>query len=140
MPGKSPSVGTGECAGDRGPNQALGALRSISSRVPSLFDGELPELNFGTWDERSCGAAVAAPVLAAAESSPYSIVVNGRFKGGYITRHYGQPGDNVHAMQLELAQRTYMDEVSTEYDEAKASRLRDTLRRLLETFLAAASR
>ncbi len=107
--------------------------------MPRLFDGELPELNFGTWDERSCATAISAPVVAVAESGPYSIVVNGRFKGGYITRHYGQPAENIHAMQLELAQRTYMDEASLEYDEAKASRLRDTLRRLLETFLAAAS-
>ena len=112
---------------------------SIPSRVPKLFDGELPALNFGTWDDRSCDPAILAAVVAAAGGAPDGIVVNGRFKGGYITRHYGQPGDNVHAMQLELAQRAYMDEVSKEYDEAKASRLRDTLRRLLETFLAAAS-
>ena len=112
---------------------------SVGSRVPSLFDGELPELNIGTWDDRSCHPAVSAEVVAAAEVSPYSMVVNGRFKGGYITRNYGRPADGTHAIQLELAQRTYMDEGSLEYCDANASRLRDTLRRLLETFLAAAS-
>ena len=112
---------------------------SIPSRVPRLFDGELPELNFGTWDDRSCDPGVSEAVVAAADGSPYSVVFNGRFKGGYITRHYGRPGENIHAIQLELAQRAYMDEASRDYDEAKASRLRDTLRRLLETFLAAAS-
>ena len=112
---------------------------SIPSRVPSLFDGELPELNFGTWDDRSCDPGISAAVVAAAGGGPYGLVYNGRFKGGYITRHYGRPAEGIHAMQLELAQRAYMDEDSKTYDEAKASRLRDTLRRLLETFLAAAS-
>ena len=112
---------------------------SVGSRVPSLFDGELPELNFGTWDDRSCNPVLSARVVAAAEASPYSVVVYGRFKGGYITRHYGRPGEGIHAMQLELAQRTYMDEESFEYRDANALRLRDTLRGLLETFLAAAS-
>jgi len=112
---------------------------SISSRVPRLFDGEIPELNIGTWDDRSCDIAVSAAVVAEAESSPYTVVVNGRFKGGYITRHYGRPAEDVHAIQLELAQRTYMQEASLEYDDALAARLRDTLRRLLETFVTAAS-
>ncbi len=108
---------------------------SIRSRVPRLFAGELPELNIGTWDGRSCGAPVADAVMAVAEDGPYGAVQNGRFKGGHITRHYGRPGDNVHAIQLELAQRTYMNETTCEYEQPKASRLRDTLRRMLETFL-----
>jgi N-formylglutamate amidohydrolase len=113
---------------------------SIPSRVPALFEGELPELNLGTWDGRSCDQAISALVEAAAVASPYSSVVNGRFKGGYITRHYGRPQEHVHAIQLELSQRAYMDEASLDYDSAKAMRLRDTLRRLLETFLAGGSR
>jgi N-formylglutamate amidohydrolase len=112
---------------------------SIPSRVPSLFDGELPELNLGTWDRRSCSQPIAGAVLAAAQAGPYTCVCNGRFKGGHITRHFGRPGENVHAIQLELAQRTYMDEASQKYDSAGALRLRDTLRAMLTVYLAAAA-
>jgi N-formylglutamate amidohydrolase len=107
---------------------------SIASRVPTLFDGELPALNVGTFDGRSCETPRSDAVMAAAHASPYSAVLNGRFKGGYTTRHYGDPGSNVHAIQLELAQRTYMDEASGAYDESRASQLRDTLRGMLVAF------
>ena len=107
--------------------------------MPALFAGELTELNVGTWDGRSCEPEISRRVVAVAENSRYSSVVNGRFKGGYITRHYGCPEQHVHAIQLELSQRTYMDELSLIYDSAKAARLRDTLRDLLETFIVAAS-
>lgn len=111
---------------------------SIRSRVRRLFDGQLPVLNLGTWDERSCGRAIADAVVAAAQAGPCEAVVNGRFKGGYITRHHGDPATGVHAMQLELAQRAYMDEATGAWDEGKASSLRKTLGSLLETFVQAA--
>ncbi len=111
---------------------------SIPSIVPRLFDGELPELNIGTNSGQSCGASIETAVVAAAAASPYSVAVNDRFKGGYITRHYGNPGERVHALQLEIAQRVYMDEATTKFDAEKARRLRETLRRLLEALLAAA--
>lgn len=107
---------------------------SIPSVVPRLFDGELPELNIGTNDGLSCAEARQAAVVAAAEAGPYSVVVNGRFKGGYITRHYGDPGREVHAVQLEIAQRAYMDEASTVFDAGKAARLREILQRMLSAF------
>ena len=112
---------------------------SIPSRVPRLFDGELPELNIGSNDGASCPASIEKAVAAAAQESPYSVVVNDRFKGGYITRHFGDPGNSVVAMQLEIAQRAYMHEESRAYDAEKASRLRGTLRRLLKTYLSAAN-
>lgn len=112
---------------------------SIQSRVPALFDGELPDLNFGTWDDRSCDPAIAARLMAVLEPEPYSSVLNGRFTGGYITRRYGDPANKVHAVQLELAQRVYMDEATLEFDVEKAAQLRGALHNLFETFLAVAS-
>lgn len=84
---------------------------SITSRVPRFFEGKLPDLNFGTADGRSCAAGLERAVLQVARSQPrFTMVVNGRFKGGHITRHYGQPQSNVHAIQLEMCQCLYMDE------------------------------
>ena len=113
---------------------------SIPSLVPRLFDGELPVLNIGTNDGDSCLAGIAEQVFVIATSSDYSAVMNGRFKGGHITRHYGDPQKNVHAIQLEIAQRAYMDEASREYDDRKADKLRDTLLSMLESFLVATKR
>ena len=113
---------------------------SIESRVPRLFEGELPALNIGTYGSHSCDDALEAAIEGIAGSSPYSSVLNGRFQGGFITRHYGNPAGRVHAVQLEIAQRVYMDEVAREYDAEKASRLRDTLRLMLITLMQSAKR
>lgn len=113
---------------------------SIASVVPRLFDGELPVLNIGTDGGRSCATTIATPVAEVAAASPYSNIVNGRFQGGYITRHYGDPAHNVHAMQLEIAQRAYLDEKTTNFDARKASNLRGTLQPMLETFLNSVKR
>ncbi len=111
---------------------------SIPSVVPRLFDGKLPALNIGTNSGKSCAAFIETAVCEAASASPYSTVLNDRFKGGYITRHYGNPDNHVHAVQLEIAQRTYMDEATTVFDAEKAGQLRATLRQLLEALLSAA--
>lgn len=107
---------------------------SIPSRVPRLFDGELPVLNLGNFDGHSCDHAIAQELAEIASASEYESVLNGRFKGGYITRHYGAPASGVQAMQLELAQRAYMDEATLEFDPPRAERLRGTLHRLLTAF------
>src|SRR6185295_2029969 len=84
---------------------------TIRSRVPRLFDGRLPDINLGTADGKSCASDLAALLIeTAGEAVNYSSVLNGRFKGGYITRHYGRPTEGVHAVQLELTQCSYMDE------------------------------
>ena len=86
---------------------------SIASMVPRFFDGRLPDLNLGTADGASCAPALEAAVAAAARGQPrFTVALNGRFKGGYITRHYGQPQRNVHAIQLEMCQYLYMDEAA----------------------------
>lgn len=112
---------------------------SIRSTVPLLFGGELPDLNIGTNGGRSCPPPVQDAVAEVAARSPYSSVVNGRFTGGYITRHYGDPEQRVFAIQLELAQRTYMNEATLRYDVARAAELCGTLSEMLETFKASAA-
>lgn len=111
---------------------------SIPGTVPLLFDGALPDLNIGTNGRQSCAEEMEAAVDAVAEGSPYSNVLNGRFKGGHITRFYGKPDEDVHAVQLELAQRCYMDEKTLHYDDTLATRLEDTIRAMLNAFLDSA--
>lgn len=109
---------------------------SIRGEVPFLFEGRLPDLNFGTADGRSCGEAIRERVLHAAQSQrDYDFVFDGRFKGGYITRHYGQPEAGIDAVQLELAQRNYMDEDRFAWLPECAARLQVVLRQLLEAAL-----
>ncbi len=83
---------------------------SIASEVPLLFDGRLPDFNLGTFDGKSCDADITAQTLAVAKHTGLNAVLNGRFKGGYITRHYGNPKKGINAIQLEMAQVIYMDE------------------------------
>ncbi|MBT2143040.1 MULTISPECIES: N-formylglutamate deformylase [unclassified Rhodanobacter] len=110
---------------------------SIRSRVPMLFEGQLPDFNLGTAAGTSCDPALQARLQACLESqSRFSFAVNGRFKGGYITRHYGTPATGVQAVQLELAQLNYMDEESFAYDEAKAPAVQDLIGRMLQACLA----
>lgn len=106
---------------------------SIRAEVPRFFPGRLPDLNLGTANGTACAPAVqdcAAQVLAGAEG--FTHVVNGRFKGGWITRHYGRPHDGIHALQLEMAQDCYMDEAPPyRWDEARAGRLMTALQWLV---------
>jgi N-formylglutamate amidohydrolase len=106
---------------------------SIRGEVPRFFAGRLPDLNLGTASGASCSQEVqdvAASVLA--NAAGFTHVVNGRFKGGWITRHYGRPYDHVHALQLEMAQRCYMDEAPPyAWDAARAARLIEVLRGLV---------
>jgi N-formylglutamate deformylase len=109
---------------------------SIRSRVPMLFEGRLPDFNLGTAAGASCDPALQARLQACLESQQrFSFAVNGRFKGGYITRHYGTPATGVQAVQLELAQLNYMDEQSFAYDEAKAPAVQDLIGRMLQVCL-----
>ena len=110
---------------------------SIRSEVPRFFEGKLPDLNLGTADGTSCKRSLQAALTTVLESaSEFTHVVNGRFTGGYITRAYGDPGNGIHAVQLEQAQSSYMNEDSRyDYREELAAGVRPTLRALLETML-----
>ncbi|SER94827.1 N-formylglutamate deformylase [Rhizobium sp. NFR03] len=108
---------------------------SIRSHIPFLFQGKLPDFNIGTDNGRTCAPEIeAAAVTVSAAAAGYDSVLNGRFKGGWTTRHYGRPDEGVHAIQMELAQSTHL---ATEappfaYDPEKADRLRRHLKDILE--------
>lgn len=112
----------------------LWEAHSIRGVVPFLFDGRLPDLNLGTAAGASCSTRREESLKAVlAAQDDYDWVANGRFKGGHITRHYGDPVNGIDAVQLEISQRCYMDEDSFDYDPRKASSLRHLLHRLLAT-------
>ena len=115
----------------------LWEAHSIRSRVPRFFEGRLPDLNLGSAGGVSADPGLVARLAAVAEAAAgYSHAVNGRFKGGYITRSYGKPAERVQAVQLELSQITYMDEASPfGFRDDLAAGIRPVLRRLLETML-----
>jgi len=107
---------------------------SILSVLPRFFQGKLADFNLGTVDGKSCAAGIGEALLKMIEG--YSRVLNGRFKGGYITRRYGDPANGVHAVQLELSEATYMEEQPPyRYRDELARRLQPQLRALLEMFL-----
>jgi N-formylglutamate deformylase len=105
---------------------------SIRSRIPWLFEGELPGLNIGTAGELSADERVTKAVTNAAARHPqFTHVANGRFKGGYITRHYGSPAKHVHAVQLEMCQKLYMSESAPfAWDEERAAAVRPAVREM----------
>ena len=113
---------------------------SIRSEIPWLFEGRLPDLNIGTANGAAAHASITAAVADACRDAPgVSSVVNGRFKGGYITRHYGQPASHIHAVQLEKCQSLYMQEAAPfAYDEARATAIQPVLQAMVGAALDAA--
>jgi formiminoglutamase len=117
---------------------------SIRSEIPRLFAGVLPHFNIGTNDGKSCAPAVSGRIAELCAAAPgYTHVANGRFKGGWITRHHGNPANGVHAVQMELACRGYMAEPAapdeanwpSPYDAARAAPIQKILRAILESFI-----
>jgi formiminoglutamase len=108
---------------------------SIRSQINFLFDGLLPDFNIGTNNGTTCAPKIETETLEiCANAAGYTHVLNGRFKGGWTTRHYGKPQQGQHAIQMELAQKNYMHESAPwTYDETKAALLRDHLRKILTT-------
>lgn len=128
----------------RHPRVVVYDAHSIRSAIPRLFDGALPNFNIGTNSGAACSPDLTAAVEAVCAGTDFSHVVNGRFKGGWITRHFGRPQDGVHAIQMELACRGYLDEPlgpvgpdnwPTPYNEAYAAPMREALTRILRECL-----
>jgi N-formylglutamate deformylase len=126
------------------PAVVLYDCHSIRSVIPRLFEGTLPEFNIGTNDGASCAPVLADAVVALCAQTARPHVLNGRFKGGWITRHYAAPLQGVHAVQMELACRAYLREPlgpvgdpawPPAYDADFAAPVRATLRRILQACL-----
>jgi len=111
---------------------------SIRSVLPRFFDGKLPDFNIGTANGASCAPGLGPRIHALAQAVPgHTAILNGRYTGGYITRHYGKPEAGIHAVQLEMTQCSYMEEQwPFEYRPAKAEVVQPHLRRMLEAMLA----
>lgn len=107
---------------------------SIRSQIPFLFEGALPDLNIGTNNGGTCAKIMEDAVAEICAASGFSHVVNGRFRGGWTTRHYGAPETGVHAIQMEIAQHCYLESEAAPfaYDAVKAERLRAVLKKILE--------
>jgi len=114
---------------------------SIRSRIPRLFEGTLRHFNIGTHDGRSCDPALTRGIEHACEHPLFTRTTDGRFKGGWTVRHHGRPGEGVHAIQMELACRAYLDEPNEsvseenwpgEFDDARSAPAREVLARVLE--------
>jgi N-formylglutamate deformylase len=130
------------------PAVVLYDCHSIRSAVPRLFAGTLPEFNLGSFSGASCAASLTQRIERLCDATDFSRVTNGRFKGGYTTRHYGRPQDGVHAVQMELACRGYLREPAGEVDEANwpcawdegfAAPMRAALERILTACIGFAS-
>lgn len=112
---------------------------SIAAFVPMLFTGKLPDFNFGNNDGVACAPALLNIVDKVIAATPYQQVSNGRFKGGYITRSFGKPQQQIHAIQLELSQATYLKDNANNYqlDPAKKTQVSALLQQLFQALLAA---
>lgn len=112
---------------------------SIKSVIPRLFEGTLPTLNLGTNSGQSCAPSVEAAAVTAMAGHPFTQIANGRFKGGWITRHYGRPFEGVHALQMEIALSAYLSEETAPwtFDATKAASLQTALSAIIAAALDA---
>ncbi len=106
---------------------------SIRSRIPFLFPDTLPDLNIGSFGGITCAPALEHRTAEACRNSPFTAILNGRFKGGWTTRHYGRPAEGLHAIQMETAQSAYLTDEAAPwtYSAAKAAKLRPLLAAIL---------
>lgn len=108
---------------------------SIKGDLPRLFDGRLPDLNLGTAKGVSCSGAMEQQAWNAVQGHGYTAILNGRFIGGYITRHYGDPARDVHALQMEIVRENYMNETDFSFADDRAGDLRVVLKSAIQAML-----
>lgn len=113
----------------------LWECHSIRQFVPTVFPEKFPDLILGSNDESSASQEMIDAALAELKNSNYKVNHNFPFKGGYITRHFGKPNENQHAMQLEMSKVNYMDDSETRYDEARAEKVREVLKKVFNTLI-----
>lgn len=113
----------------------LWECHSIRQFVPTVFPEKFPDLILGTNDEQSASKEIIDSTLAELKGSKFSMNHNFPFKGGYITRHFGKPSENQHAMQLEMSKVNYMDDTEMKFDEARANKVRGVLKKVFNTLI-----
>lgn len=111
---------------------------SIKRNVSTISDKPFPDLILGTQDGKTCHGDIAKAAIDTLQNSPYQLSVNAPFKGGFLTRNFGCPELDIHAIQLEMSQDLYMNEETTSYDREKAEKLRATLKLMIEKILQTA--
>jgi len=113
----------------------LWECHSIRQFVPTVFPEKFPDLILGSNDEQSASKGMIDSVMADLKNSSYSVNHNFPFKGGFITRHFGQPSEGQHALQLEMSKVNYMDDSETKYDPARANKVREVLKKVFNTVI-----
>jgi len=113
----------------------LWECHSIRQFVPTVFPEKFPDLILGSNDGLSAAKGIIDATLAELKSSNYNVSHNHPFKGGYITRHFGNPSDGQHALQLEMSKVNYMDDLELEYDKERADRVREVLKKVFNTLI-----
>ena len=111
----------------------LWECHSIRQFVPKVFPEKFPDLILGTNDEQSADQGMIKAVLTELNNSKFSVNHNFPFKGGYITRHFGRPSEGQHAMQLEMSKVNYMDDSEKNYDNKRADKVREVLKKVFTT-------
>jgi N-formylglutamate deformylase len=108
---------------------------SIRQFVPSIHSERFPDLILGNADGTSASSLLIDVAVDSLQTSGFSFSHNHPFKGGYITRHYGAPKKNVHALQLEMSKVNYMDDAETNFDSARARKVQTALKKVFQNLI-----
>ncbi len=102
---------------------------SIRQMVPTIQKEKFPDLILGDADGTSASPGLIESALSVLDHDSYSVSHNHPFKGGYLTRHFGKPQNNIHALQLEMSKVNYLDDSETKYDNVRAGKMQELLKK-----------